>query len=114
MSYAKLNKSPLALGYVFPITFLAIMASIASTGKAAAAPGAELAIKCRDIMIKAYPPVRPGSPHGTSQKEREYFQAPIARNGKMEDPRSAADPNRVLNGFGPQGTLGSLRVGICP
>ena len=106
MSYAKLKKSPLALGYVFPITFLATMGSMASAGKAAAAPSAELAIKCRDMMIKAYPPVRPG----TVQKEREYFQAPIARNGKMEEPStSAADPNHLWNVFGPQD-----RVGICP
>ncbi len=54
-------------------------------GNPVAAPSAELAIKCRDMMINAYPPVRPGSPHGNAQKEREYFRACTARNGKMDE-----------------------------
>jgi hypothetical protein len=85
MSYAKLNKSSLALGYVFPITFLAIMASIASTGKAAAAPGAELAIKCRDIMIKAYPPVRdPEAPMEPRRRSGSIFKHPLPETAKWK------------------------------
>jgi hypothetical protein len=68
-----------------PATYLVFLGLAASAGNPAAAPSAELAIKCRDMMIKAYPPVRPGSLHGNAQKEREYFRTCIARNGKMDE-----------------------------
>jgi len=99
MSHAKVKRPPLALGFVIAITFLALMASVASTGKAAAAPSAELARKCRDMMIKAYPPVRAGSPHGNAQKERDYFQTCIARKGKMEEPSTIGrEPEKPSEG----------------
>jgi hypothetical protein len=74
----ELKRTALAIGLIF-------LALAALAGNPAAAPSAELAIKCRDMMIKAYPPVRPGSPHGNAQKEREYFRTCIARNGKMDE-----------------------------
>jgi hypothetical protein len=86
MATQKETQKEMGLGFVFPITLLALMASLALTGKVAAAPSAELARKCHDLMIKVYPPVRPGSPQGNAQKERDYFQTCIARNGKMEEP----------------------------
>jgi hypothetical protein len=81
MSYAALKKLSFAL-------VLVLLAVGVPTGKSIAAPSAELAIKCRDMMIRAYPPVRPGSPHGNAQQERQYFRACIARNGNMEEPPS--------------------------
>jgi hypothetical protein len=72
-----------------PAICIVFLGLAASADNPAAAPSAELAIKCRDMIIKAYPPVRPGSPHGNAQKEREYFRTCIARNGKMgESPPS--------------------------
>ena len=68
-----------------PAICIVFLGLAASADNPAAAPSAELAIKCRDMMIKAYPPVRPGSPHGNAQKEREYFRTCIARNGKMDE-----------------------------
>jgi hypothetical protein len=84
MGDAKTKRPPSALGLVLPIAFLAVSASMTSTGKAAAAPSAELVKKCCNMMIKAYPPVRPGSPPGVVQKEREYFQEPstVGRDAK--------------------------------
>jgi hypothetical protein len=67
---------------------------VASARKATAAPSAELARKCRDMMIKAYPPVRPLSAHGNALKERDYFQTCIARNGKMEEPFTIREPEK--------------------
>jgi hypothetical protein len=55
------------------------------TGQAASAPTAELAKKCRDMMIKAYPPLPAGSSTGHMLQQREYFRTCIAQNGKMEN-----------------------------
>jgi hypothetical protein len=97
MSHAKVKRPPLALGFVIAITFLALMGSVASTGKAAAAPSAELARKCRDMMIKAYPPVRAGSPHGNAQKERDYFHYKMARlNAPVFDAAQAVPVVRIV------------------
>jgi hypothetical protein len=81
MTYGGLKRPSLALA-------LALVAFGVPISTSIAAPSAELAIKCRDMMIRAYPPVRPGSLHGNAQKEREYFRACIARKGNMEEPPS--------------------------
>jgi hypothetical protein len=53
------------------------------------------------MMIKAYPPVRSGSPHGNAQKERDYFQTCIAQNGKMEEPSTVGrEPEKPSEGKG--------------
>jgi len=54
-------------------------------GQAASAPTADLAKKCREMMIKAYPPLPAGSPTGHMQQQREYFRTCIVQNGKMEN-----------------------------
>ena len=66
----------------FSIAGGALLLSFAA--HAAPAPTAEVAKKCREMMIKAYPPVRPGSKTGNAQQQREYFQTCIAQKGKME------------------------------
>ena len=48
-----------------------------ATGPAGAAPTAELAKKCREMMIKAYP-------KGPAQQQRDYFKTCLERNGKMD------------------------------
>jgi hypothetical protein len=50
------------------------------------ATSAELAKKCRAMAIKAHPNPIPGSKaSGAEKAEREYFQACIAKDGKMEN-----------------------------
>jgi len=75
MNFSKMVK-------LFAVLGVALLVS--SAGHAATAPTpAEIAKKCRDMMIRAYPPVRPGSKTGNAQQQREYFQACIAQKGKM-------------------------------
>ena len=42
----------------------------------------ELAKKCREMAVKAHPPVIAGSRQGTAQKERDYFQNCVAQGGQ--------------------------------
>lgn len=51
----------------------------------ASAISAELAIKCRDMAIKAHPPKQPGAKAGYAQAERDFFRACVSNNGKMPD-----------------------------
>jgi hypothetical protein len=50
---------------------------------------AELAKRCREMAIKAYPPVVAGSRFGTAQKERDYFQSCVAQGGRTDDQPSS-------------------------
>ena len=59
-----------------------VLASMASPASAAP-PSAELAKKCRELMVKAYPPVPAGTAKGNAQAQRAYFQKCIANNGNM-------------------------------
>jgi hypothetical protein len=52
---------------------------------AAAAPSAELARKCRAMMVEAFPPAPAGSRIGNAQQQRDYFQTCIDRSGQMDD-----------------------------
>jgi len=63
---------------------LGVASLVSSVGHAAPAPTAELAKKCREMMIRAYPTARPGYKTNNAQKQREYFQTCIAQKGKME------------------------------
>ena len=54
---------------------------------------ADLAKKCRELMVKAYPPAPIGSKHGTAQEERQYYQACLAHGGHMSDQPSVEDSN---------------------
>ncbi len=50
---------------------------------AESAISAELAKKCREMAIKAHPPVPAGSRTGNERAQRDYFQQCVARNGDM-------------------------------
>jgi hypothetical protein len=63
---------------------LGIASLVSSLSHAAPAPTAEIAKKCREMMIQAHPPARPGSKTGNAQEQRKYFQTCIAQKGKME------------------------------
>jgi hypothetical protein len=45
---------------------------------------AELAKQCRELMVKAYPKTTAGAKEGTAKAERDYFEACIAKDGKMD------------------------------
>jgi hypothetical protein len=64
------------------VTYALGMAIVASTTMVHAAPGptAELAKKCRELMIKAYPGKE------NAQEQRQYFKTCLAQGGKMENP----------------------------
>lgn len=47
-------------------------------------PTAELAKKCRDLAIKAHPPVVVGSAHGEAAAQRAYFAACIKKGGEPD------------------------------
>jgi len=47
-------------------------------------PSAELAKRCRELSIKAYPPVVAGSTKGDAIAERAYFTACIKKGGKPD------------------------------
>ena len=74
MNFSKMVKLLPVLGVASLVSFV---------GHAAPAPTAELAKKCREMMLKAYPTQKAGKP-GNAQKQREYFQTCIAQKGKME------------------------------
>jgi hypothetical protein len=44
---------------------------------------ADLAKMCRELMVKAYPPVTAGSKHGNAQEERQYYRTCLAHGGNM-------------------------------
>jgi hypothetical protein len=47
----------------------------------AVAISADLAIKCRNMAVKAYPPKRVGSKRGNAVAERKYYQSCITNSG---------------------------------
>jgi hypothetical protein len=50
------------------------------------ATSAELAKQCRAMAIKAHPiPIAGSKANGAEKAQREYFQACIAKGGKMEN-----------------------------
>lgn len=58
----------------------------------AAAISADLANKCRQMAIKAYPPKPAGSKSGTAEAERKYYQDCISNNGAMPDNQNPPPP----------------------
>ena len=65
------------------VSVLVLVASSAGNNTASALT-AELAKKCREMMVKAHPPQVAGSSNGSAQQERSYFQTCVARAGKMD------------------------------
>jgi hypothetical protein len=61
----------------------------------ASALTAEVANKCRQYAVKAYPPTRVGSKKGTAGAERQYFKDCVAKDGNVpapEGPVEAQEP----------------------
>jgi hypothetical protein len=56
-----------------------------SVSQSASALSAEVAKTCREQAIKSHPPAVAGSRAGTAQAERDFFQACVARGGKVDD-----------------------------
>jgi hypothetical protein len=56
---------------------------VASAMSPASALSADVAKKCRELMVKAFPPLVAGSSRGNAQEEREYFRTCVAQGGKM-------------------------------
>jgi hypothetical protein len=57
--------------------------SIPVSAEPTAPPSASLAKKCREMTVKAYPPVPAGSKKGTAGAERDYFKRCIEAGGKL-------------------------------
>jgi hypothetical protein len=59
----------------------------------AEAISADLANKCREMAIHAYPPKVAGSKTGSAAEERSYFRSCISNNGSMpEDEKNTSTP----------------------
>ncbi len=58
----------------------------------------ELAKKCREMSVKAFPPQRPGTKSGNAGEARKYYSDCVANNGVMPENKSqkpaAAAPAR--------------------
>ena len=61
---------------------IVIIFPLGDDNKSARALTLELAKKCREMAVKAYPPTVVGSRNGTAQKERDYFQSCVAQGGR--------------------------------
>lgn len=48
----------------------------------------ELANKCRELSIKAYPPQRAGSKTGNAGEARKYYSACVANGGSPPDDKT--------------------------
>jgi hypothetical protein len=51
-------------------------------------PSADLAKKCRELAIKAYPPTKAGTGSGHAALQRDHFQRCIASGGNVEQDQS--------------------------
>jgi hypothetical protein len=69
-----------------------LVALVLLAAEPASALTAELARKCRDMAIRAHPPVPAGSMTGSAQAERTYFRTCVAQNGYMKDGRMPPEP----------------------
>jgi len=59
-------------------------AIMAGAQEAASPPTAAVAKKCRELAIKAFPPVRAGTKGGTAQAERQYFAQCLRKGGNFD------------------------------
>jgi hypothetical protein len=63
---------------------------LVTTGKAQAAPTADVARKCAALTVKAFPPRVAGNPaagsaKGTAGSEQSYFNKCVANGGNMDE-----------------------------
>ena len=83
-----------ALTFLNAFAVTLIIAS-AATVQPASAITAELAKKCREMMVRAHPVGPAGSKSGgSSAAEREYFRQCIERDGNMDEPASPAQDGK--------------------
>ena len=87
MAFSRLIKVLVASGLIASGLGALLASAIASP---ASALTADVAKKCRELMVKAYPPLPAGSIKGSSEAEREYFRACVAQAGKMDEPSTDA------------------------
>lgn len=64
---------------------VAVQLLILAAVSPAAAISADLAKKCRDMALKAYPPPTPPGNKAYAQAERDFFGDCVAKNGQMQD-----------------------------
>jgi hypothetical protein len=62
-----------------------VVVSTAASAQSDSPPSAELAKKCREMTVKAYPPVPAGTKKGTAQAERDFFKKCIANRGQGQN-----------------------------
>jgi hypothetical protein len=74
---------------------LMVVSLAAASSHAAPAPNVDLARKCREMMIQAYPPAMAGSKAGTAKQQRDYFQSCIAHNGQMDEPSTTQGQGKM-------------------
>jgi hypothetical protein len=65
------------------VCVLFVLFSAPASSEPASPPTASLAKKCREMTVKAYPPVPAGSKKGTAGAERDYFKKCIDAGGKI-------------------------------
>ena len=90
MAWSKLLRVAHPLSVAYPLGALALVVSL-TIDQTALALTADLAKKCREMMVKEYPPQTAGSPTGRAQQERSYFQACVAQGGNMESPATPTE-----------------------
>jgi hypothetical protein len=84
---------------------VAIAATVFLPTQPATAISADLAKKCRDLAIKAYPYTLPGMKAGNAESQRAYFKDCVAKGGNMSADHQTPDPKRAEPGK-PAGNIG--------
>jgi hypothetical protein len=69
----------------YTCVFALVVVSSAASAQSDSPPSAELAKKCREMTVKAYPPVPAGTKKGTAQAERDFFKKCIENRGQNQN-----------------------------
>ncbi len=72
----------------FFVSVLFGLPAILAATTPAAAISADLAIKCRQMAIKAHPPQRIGSKTGTAGEERKFYRDCLANGGSTPEDKT--------------------------
>jgi hypothetical protein len=73
---------------------LGLCAALLSGASPASAVTAEVAKKCRALMLKAHPYELPGNRKGVAHAQRDYFNRCVANEGNMPAEPAAAGEKR--------------------
>jgi hypothetical protein len=82
-----------AATFIFGAAFLVAAGSLA-TVQPASAITADLAKKCRELAVKAHPPVVAGSKAGSAQAERDFFRTCVAQGGNVNGGLPKDEPKK--------------------